>query len=466
MRSKAVFLILLLPALVLTQIFPETQVQSSTQENSRVFVGVDVAYADIPAIKRLVDEVSSYTNVFGIGCTAITYNTTLLDDVCQYVYDKGLFFMVYREIAPQTAWLESARQRWGNRFLGFYAFDEPGGYQLDLQQYRAVLTAENYSDASNQFVTVVNSALNRFKRFYTDSTTYPLFTSDYALYWFDYKAGYDVVLAQLGWNYSRQLNLAMCRGAATAYGKQWGAIITWTYTEPPYLESGEQLYEDLKLAYANGAKYLLVFDSNKDYTAGTLREEHFEALRRFWQDIQSQPTEPPTTSERVAYVLPQDYAYGFRGPNDKIWGLFQTDNLAEQICIDLNSKLELFQDRLDIIYEDGLLFEPVRAYGTFILWNQTQQSEEPNIPRISPAPSATPTPYTAPQTPEVMPNPPHVPEQTTTPQETPSTPNEPADLTPTAVIGTAATVIAIAATPTISKKLKHPHGKKRRRSQE
>jgi len=29
------------------------------------------------------------------------------------------------------------------------------------------------------------------------------FTSDYALYWFDYLAGYDVLFAQFGWNFAR-----------------------------------------------------------------------------------------------------------------------------------------------------------------------------------------------------------------------------------------------------------------------
>ena len=31
----------------------------------------------------------------------------------------------------------------------------------------------------------------------------PVFTSDYALYWFDYLAGFDGVFVELGWNHSR-----------------------------------------------------------------------------------------------------------------------------------------------------------------------------------------------------------------------------------------------------------------------
>ena len=49
-----------------------------------------------------------------------------------------------------------------------------------------------------------------------------LFTADYALYWFTYQGGYDVILAEFGWNHSRPLNIALARGAATMQDKEWG----------------------------------------------------------------------------------------------------------------------------------------------------------------------------------------------------------------------------------------------------
>ena len=96
-------------------------------------------------------------------------------------------------------------------------------------------------------------------------------------------AGYDTVFAEFGWNHSRQLNVALNRGAATVQNKDWGAIIAWTYNSPPYIGSGQELYDDLVFAYDNGAKYVLVFDSNENYTETILAEEHFDALERFWQ---------------------------------------------------------------------------------------------------------------------------------------------------------------------------------------
>jgi hypothetical protein len=198
-----------------------------------------------------------------------------------------------------------------------------------------------------------------------------LFTSDYALYWFDYKGGYDVVFAEFGWNYSRQLNIALCRGAATAQNKEWGVMITWTYNHPPYLESRNELLEDMVLAYDNGAKYILVFDTNKNYTHGVLEQEHLDALKDFWNYAKNNPPKTEASSERVAYVLPEDYAYGFRGPYDKIWGFWEgaDDPLSYQISVDIGKFLEDYDTKLDIIYDDGITLD--NTYSKYIFWNGT-----------------------------------------------------------------------------------------------
>jgi len=328
-----------------------------------------VAYENLTEIKTLINEISSYTNLFVIGCTGITHKVTRLDEVCQYVYDKGLSFIVYIEGPFQRQWFEGAKNRWSERFLGFYFWDENGGKQLDLTKYKAVTEADNYTDASNQFVNRLKFSLNYMN--YTEPAFPPLFTSDYALYWFDYKAGYDVLLAQLGWNYSRQLNIALCRGAAIMQEKEWGVIIAWTYTEPPYLESGRELYYDLVLAYENGAKYIMVFDSNENYTQGILMEEHFIALKQFWHYMQNNPRENSATRNRVAYVLPKDYAYGFRGPNDKIWGLWEADNLTGQICKTLGDFMEKYGASLDIIYDEELEPDNTFGYSKLLFWNSS-----------------------------------------------------------------------------------------------
>jgi len=113
-----------------------------------------------------------------------------------------------------------------------------------------------------------------------------LFVSDYALYWYDYKAGYDTLLATVWLELQQTIECGAVPRAATAQKKDWGVIVTWEYTVPPYIESSEKLYEDLVLAYDNGAKYILVFDSDEDYTQSILQEEHLDTLKQFWEYAQ------------------------------------------------------------------------------------------------------------------------------------------------------------------------------------
>lgn len=348
-----------------------------------VFVGVDLAFGDLAQVKQLADEVGLYTNLFILGCTGVTQNRFELEEACQYLFDKGLFFIVYQEYPldfswfsiDKSSWLETAIAWWGNHFLGIYYSDEVGGRQLDHNSdWMVVSKADSYEEASSEFDTRVNESVSWFRNGYSTGEDTSLFTSDYALYWFDYHAGYDVLLAQFGWNYSRQLNVALCRGAATAQYKEWGAMITWTYTQPPYIESGEELYNDLLLAYDNGAKYIAVFDSNKNYSDGILKQQHLDALKEFWQYSQQNPRKSSPINERTVYVLPKDYAYGFRGPNDKIWGLWEADELSVPISIDLGSLLEQYGSKLDIIYEGPLRINSSQKYDNIVSWNDKSMS--------------------------------------------------------------------------------------------
>jgi hypothetical protein len=358
-----------------------------------VFVGIDVAYDNVAEIKLLADEIRPYTNTIVIGSIGITFDMAKLDDVCQYVYDRGFYFMIYAHpindpdaLAIQCQWVLNAKPRWGDQFLGLYAFDEPGGRQLDNASYKVVPDEEwsadnynNYTEAADKYVNTAFIKLHHIIEDQMCGLDLTLFTSDYALYWFDYKAQYDVVFAEFGWNYSRTINVALCRGAANIQNKDWGVMITWTYTQPPdnesYLESGEELYNDLVLAYESGAEYILVFDTNENYTHSTLKDskEHLDALKRFWQYATANPRPNDPPSNRVAYVLPKDYGYGFRGPEDKIWGLWEADAFSLKISTEVGSLLDRYQNRLDIIYDDGLKTNSSYGYSRLIFWNGTIQ---------------------------------------------------------------------------------------------
>jgi hypothetical protein len=364
----AIFCFLLVVSLVFISSF---LIGSPKNELPDVLVGIDVAYSDIEEIKTLVDKVSPYTNLFVIGSTGISHDQMKLEETCQYLTNQDLQFIVYTDNPRRLELINNVTKKYEDNFIGIYYLDEQGGRQLDIYEYRWVEGAENYTDAANQFVEGLNWWLNlrsiRNETFPYAPSDFSLFTSDYSLYWFDYQAGYDTVFAEFGWNYSRQLNVALCRGAATVQNKEWGVIITWTYNHPPYIESGSELFEDMVLAYENGAKYILVFDTNEDYAEGILKEEHFEALENFWQYIKTNPRNSNQIEKRVAFVLPKDFGYGFRGPEDKIWGLWEDNVLSLEMSYHLGSYLEEYGINLDIIYGNEITTNEI--YRKYIFWN-------------------------------------------------------------------------------------------------
>jgi hypothetical protein len=337
-----------------------------------VFVGVEVGYDNVDDFVRFVDEVEDYVNLIVIGSLDITTNETSMKVIGDYLFNKGLYFipfMFFKEYLHKPDFFQFAKERWGDRFLGLYLSDEAGGRQIDEFQPRVVDVAENNSDAATKYNVRLETAFQLFFANFTHPGNVTTFTADYALYWFDYEAGWDVVFTEFGWNFSRQLHVALGRGASRAYNKEWGVIITWTYRNPPYIEDAEMLYEDLVLAYNNGAKYIIVFNFPTNVTEyGLLTREHLDSIRRFW-DYTHRVPQPALVSE-AAYVLPEDYGYGFRGPEDTIWGLWSPDNLSVVVWNDANSLLVTYVEKMDIIYSTEELNRGQR-YEKLIFWNGT-----------------------------------------------------------------------------------------------
>lgn len=198
-------------------------------------------------------------------------------------------------------------------------------------------------------------------------------TSDYALYWWDYQGGYDTVFAQLGWNNTVAQEIGLVRGAANLMGKSWGTILTWKYTQPPYLTDGNEMFDQMKASYESGAEYVVIFNYAEDMnnTYGTLKEEHFQALERFWNEVVQNPNVVHGgVKAEAALVLPKNYGWGMRNPNDIIWGLWNTNSTSEQIWTQLQNKLAQYGTRLDIVYEDPG-YPVAGRYSNIYYWNQT-----------------------------------------------------------------------------------------------
>jgi hypothetical protein len=348
---------------------------SSTSGTDEFHFGVACGFNSTSEVKLVVDKVKDYTDLFVIDSWDVTKNETLLNEMCDYVAGSGLKFIVYFDLISKTTypwhreWLIAAKTRWGDKFLGIYLHDELGGKQIDEKRY--FTNASDYSDAAYKFME--NIAAYNGTQFAEDNGI-PLFTADYALYWWDYLGGYDTVFVELGWSHNTTQQIALCRGAANMSGKDWGAIIVWKTNDPPYMGTGQQMYDDMLAAYEAGAKYVIVFDYPRypeTNPYGVLTEEHFEAMKNFNAYTHTHPRNVDRKAEgQVAFVLPKDYGWGARWQDDNIWGLWPADVKTQLIWENMNKLTEKYGFKLDIIFDDAR-FNQQDKYPTVYLWNAT-----------------------------------------------------------------------------------------------
>jgi hypothetical protein len=355
--------------------------------------------------KLLIDKTKDYTNLFILQSGPISKNETAINEVCDYAVESGLDFIVFFGWFDtghpwQIPWLDYAKDRWGDSFLGLYFFDEPGGIQTDYdwseifhmikefdpESYQAI---EQYiEETSNQTVSRdYEEAKKRFVEYITyhiqlnevTGRSITAFTSDYALYWFDYLAGYDTVFVELGWNHSTPTHIGLCRGAATVQQKDWGAIIVWkdrnleNDNEGIY-KTGPEMYMDMITAYETGAKYIIIFNYPTDppfNPYGILTDEHFISIQQFWEHMQGHSEDYGKTEATAALVLPENYGWAFRNPNDRIWGYWGPDEKSQQIWELTQDLLDQYGYTLDIVYDDPN-FPIADIYQEIYYWNQTR----------------------------------------------------------------------------------------------
>ena len=427
-----VFLLFLVTAPVFN--FPKKAEAGNATSNGNFYVGITYGSDSVAEAKSLIDNVSGYTNLFVVDSAAISgaSNSTALDEICDYAVNANMsvivyFYMIYYNVTAKigsvynastwdaygispwhVSWLNSTEERWGDKFLGVYLFDEPGGKQIDTGYWggnnvtfsgSTVHTFDNvssYDDAAHRYISTIST--NRGMQILSNTSysnglnyTIPAFTSDYALYWFDYKSGYNTVFVELGGNRgvnNKTQQIALCRGAAQAQNKDWGAIITWATDNPPTPETGANMLQDMTLAYEAGAKYVVAFNYAVNGTGG-LADEQFGALKQFWTNTHDSPRDTNAQATgQVAFVLPTNYGLGMRTLNDRIWGLWPADNLSLQIWQNMNTLLGLYGSKLDIIYDDPQ-FNVTGMYNQTYLWNSTILVLNPPSP--SPTPSGTST---------------------------------------------------------------------------
>jgi len=407
------------------------------------YVGVAYCGNSVTDGKMLIDKVKGYTNLFVLQSGLLQRDFKSVDELGDYAVSAGMFFLPYFGAYVQasfSSWLDNAKERWGDHFLGVYYADEAGGKMLDnyvtfedsatgnkitkteygdifVQQPNGVQINYNFNGVIHLFepsntdinneatfyqngtVDIAKAAPNGFsyqsyqqllsirpfkdvndtaQRFierdkvnidYLKNNT-KVFTSDYGLYWFDYLSGYDVVLSQIGWNLTLNQQIAQIRGAAQVQGKEWGAVITWKYQQPPYLDNGTEILSQMRTAYECGGKYIVLFDyyDSDSNPFGTMQAEHFQALESFWKDVIKNPDEiRGSIKANSALVLPQNYGWGTRWMEDKVWGIFKADNQTRQIWDLMLSTLQKQGLSTDIIYADNEFALPTQYQKVYSL---------------------------------------------------------------------------------------------------
>jgi hypothetical protein len=417
-------LITLLVLIISTSIFIcESKAQVASGGN--VYVGVTFGGTTVGQAKQLIDKVKSYTNLFIVASWTIDGgpNASALTEICDYAATADMYFIVYFNFIYQNytttigslynsttwddynmtpwhrPWLNEAKTRYGDKFLGAYLYDEPGGKQIDcgywnknnitfsgnpVTIYRNIST---YDDVARIYVSSIarsgsmQTLTNTSYRYNLDYAV-PVFVSDYALLWFDYKAGYSTVFTEIGELHDRNSKIeqiALCRGAATAQNKDWGAIITFASYSPPTPESGETMLDDMTMAYNAGAKYIVAFNYEVNGQSG-LTDEQFNAIKQFWNNIHSSVSDSYGIYKgEVAFVLPTNYGWGMRDLNDKIWGFWPADNKSAQIWDNMNKLIDKYGLNLDIVYDDPEVSIQGRYAQTY-LWNDTLNlAPEPSL---------------------------------------------------------------------------------------
>jgi hypothetical protein len=421
-RRLRKFLLPTLLILILAISIPATYMAYSSVNKPKadpgVYIGVAFCGNTVQEAKLLIDRVKSYTNLFILDSPRkpVSDNQTSLEEICDYAVSKGLSVIInmgIKDVTNPAGWnwfwqtqsLDGIKQywtqRWGDKFLGIYYNDEVGGLQLDAD-WRAWYTLfgsrlnkigvpiandlysiylkmkadvdngtlpTNYDIEANFFVNDVMGMDPGVQNL--TSSTIPMFISDYGLYWWDYLGGYSTVFTELGWNVSVAEQIAEVKGAARMQNKDWGAIITWKYNQVPYLDTGDQIYNQMLTSYEAGAKYITIFDYPYNQTAyGALTDNHFLALQRFWNDITTRKFIDLSAPEAVL-VLPHNFGWGMRNPNDTVWGFWLSDNRTQTIAIEISELLAVYGPVLDIVFDDSAYPVSNVPYQHVYYWNQT-----------------------------------------------------------------------------------------------
>ena len=328
-----------------------------------------VYYGDEPGGKMLDDYVEYKDLATGDSITKTKYGDIVVQKTNGVVinYDlNGVIHLYEPPLENSGSDIDSEATFYSNCTVNVVKPSADGFSFKSYQELMSVRPFKDINETAQRFYDRDKSNIDFLK---VNSTK--VFTSDYGLYWFDYLSGYDVVLGQVGWNLTLNQQIALMRGAANLQNKDWGVVITWKYQQPPYLDNGTEILNQMRTAYECGAKYFVLFNyyDSDENPYGTMKEEHFQALESFWNNVVKNPhiIQGSVKADSVL-VLPKNYGWGMRWKEDKVWGIFKADEKTEQIWSLMQTTLQEHGLKTDIVYEDAEFRLPT-GYQNIYTWN-------------------------------------------------------------------------------------------------
>jgi hypothetical protein len=108
------------------------------EQQKPFYVGVTYCGSSVQEAKELIDKVKNYTNLFTL-LSGNLKSTTEFDEIGDYAVASNLNFIIFNSEnvyysntnVGMNEWVNIAKERWKEKFVGIYFNDEPGGEMLD-----------------------------------------------------------------------------------------------------------------------------------------------------------------------------------------------------------------------------------------------------------------------------------------------------------------------------------------------
>ncbi|MCL2291803.1 MAG: hypothetical protein FWC30_01860 [Candidatus Bathyarchaeota archaeon] len=137
MKKTRLFIavVLLLSVLLIGLITIVGYVVLSEEKQKSFYVGVTYCGSSVEEAKELVDKVKDCTNFFVLQSGSLMGDTEAMEEIGDYVVASNISYAVMGSVYDHvglsrqvlSGWLIEAKERWGERFIGVYYNDEPGG---------------------------------------------------------------------------------------------------------------------------------------------------------------------------------------------------------------------------------------------------------------------------------------------------------------------------------------------------